>query len=237
MIPQLGADPGAPFPPPDEALDEPDGLLAWGGDLDPLRLLNAYRAGIFPWYSAGQPILWWCPSTRCVIPPQRLHVSRRLARTLRQGRFRITADRAFPEIIAACARPRPSQPSTWITAEMQQAYTRLHHMGVAHSLEAWLDDQLAGGIYGLALGRMFFGESMYSEARDASKVLLALLCRQLSAWNYALLDCQVSNPHLRQMGARQMRRADFLRVLAANIDAPGVDGPWTGRFDGEAVSA
>lgn len=236
MIPRLGPDPASSFPEPDQALDFPDGLLAWGGDLDPIRLSNAYRSGIFPWYSADQPILWWCPSRRCVLPPGEVHVSRRLRRIMRKRDFTVRADTAFPAVIAGCALPRKAQDSTWITPEMVAAYTRLHRMGIAHSVEVWRGDELAGGLYGLAFGRMFFGESMFSQAADASKIALVALCRQLADWGFALLDCQVTNPHLESMGAVQIDRRLFLDILRENIDipAPAAGGSWSGSFANRA---
>lgn len=230
MVPQLGDDPGSPFPPPESALEHPDGLLAWGGGLEPERLTRAYRHGIFPWYSGDQPILWWCPARRCVLPPAEVHVSRRLARVLRQGRFTATADRAFAEVVAACALPREGRDTTWITPAMQHAYVRMHELGFGHSVEVWSDGQLAGGIYGLSLGRIFFGESMFSQVADASKVALVLLCRQLEAWDFSLLDCQISNGHLLRMGAREIPRARFLAALGDNARYPDRRGSWAQAF-------
>jgi leucyl/phenylalanyl-tRNA--protein transferase len=231
MIPQLGADPASPFPDADSALQEPDGLLAWGGDLEPARLVNAYRRGIFPWYSEGQPILWWNPSRRCVIFPEKLHLSRRLRRVLRQNRFAISADRAFDDVIVGCALPRRGEDSTWITPAMIRAYSRLHRMGIGHSVEVWQNDELAGGIYGLSLGRVFFGESMFSRISDASKVALAALCTQLRAWQFSLLDCQVSNAHLRRMGASEIGRERYLEILERSLRRNGFRGPWTACFE------
>ena len=213
MIPILGRDPESPFPPAEQALDNPEGLLAIGGDLSPARLINAYRQGIFPWYADDQPILWWSPAPRCVIFPDAVHVSRRLRRRYNQGGFGLTADRAFKAVIEACAEPRPDQGGTWITADMQAAYIRLHEMGVAHSIEVTRGGELVGGIYGLALGQVFFGESMFSRETDASKIALVALCRQLHRWGFLLLDCQLSNPHLLSMGAQEIPRLAFSDYL------------------------
>ena len=215
MIPILSSDPESPFPPAEQALVDPRGLLAAGGDLSPTRLLNAYRHGIFPWYSEGQPILWWSPAPRCVLLPQAVHISRRLRRRYNQGQYRLSTDRAFAKVIEACARPRRDHDGTWITDEMRSAYIRLHELGIAHSLEVWLDDELAGGIYGLALGQVFFGESMFSAHQDASKIALVALCRQLQQWNFTLLDCQLSNAHLMSMGAEEISREKFHQYLEA----------------------
>ena len=185
------ANPAAPFPPVELALREPDGLLAVGGGLEPERLLNAYRHGIFPWYSEGQPILWWSPDPRTLLFPWQLKVSRSLAKTLRQQRFQISLDTDFAGVIRGCAEPRRDEPGTWITAEIRQAYERLHQLGLAHSVETWRDGRLVGGLYGVALGRAFFGESMFSRVSDASKVAFVHLVRQLAAWDFALIDCQV----------------------------------------------
>lgn len=226
-IARLGASPDAPFPPVSAALPDPDGLLAWDGDLEPQRLLRAYRAGIFPWYT-GDTILWWCPQRRCVLPTDAVRVSRRLARTLRQQRFRLSCDTAFDAVVAACAR----REETWITADMARAYGRLHALGHAHSIEAWSGEALAGGLYGVSLGRVFFGESMFSAGRDASKVVLVSLCRVLAHWHYPWLDCQLENPHLQRMGARCVTRKEFL----AHLDACAGDrqgrppGSWTQDF-------
>lgn len=227
MIPRLPDDPTAPFPPVKEALEEPDGLLAWGGDLSPRRLQTAYRAGIFPWYSDDEPILWWCPARRCVIDTGQVHVARSLARLLGQQRFEITADRDFEAVVDGCARGRSE---TWITPAMRDAYLEMHELGHGHSIEAWHDGKLAGGLYGLAFGRMFFGESMYSSARDASKVVLVTLCRVLKQWRFPWLDCQVPNPHLERMGALMIDRAHFCKRLHGLFDQAAPTGPWTGTF-------
>jgi leucyl/phenylalanyl-tRNA--protein transferase len=231
MIPQLDADPASAFPDPASAMEIPDGLLAWGGDLDPVRLGNAYHSGIFPWYSDDQPILWWSPATRCVLFPKEVHISRRLQRLIAQGRFRLTADKDFGGVINGCALPRETQDSTWITQEMIDAYCRLHRMGIAHSIEVWDGDELAGGLYGLAIGRVFFGESMFSAARDASKLALAGLCSRLEQWGYALLDCQIHNPHLESMGAVEIPRQTFLNILAANVDRKNTHSPFSTAFE------
>lgn len=218
MIPILGSDPESPFPPIERALDEPQGLLAIGGDLSPTRLINAYRQGIFPWYADDQPILWWSPAPRCVIYPQTIHISRRLRRRYNQGLFSVTVDQSFGEIIEACAEPRPDGLGTWITDEMKAAYIHLHKIGVAHSVEVHKDSELVGGIYGLSLGRVFFGESMFSKQEDTSKIALVSLCRQLQQWGYTLLDCQVANPHLLSMGAEEISRHQFGKHLKTALE-------------------
>lgn len=210
------------FPDPVSALRDPDGLLAAGGDLSPARLLAAYRRGIFPWYNAGEPILWWCPDPRAVLYPAELHISRSLARTLRRSRFSFTLDRDFAGVIDGCAQtPRRGQPGTWINPAMHSAYRRLHALGHAHSLEVWQNGILVGGVYGVAVGRVFFGESMFSRARDASKAALVVLLCQLPRWGFPLLDCQVASPHLTSLGSRLIPRSDFLAVLDACCPQPG----------------
>jgi leucyl/phenylalanyl-tRNA--protein transferase len=211
----------------ESALDKPDGLLAWGGDLSPTRLLNAYRQGIFPWFSGDDPILWWSPARRCVIPTDAVYCSRRLARELRRDRFTLTADTAFDAVVSACAETRGS---TWITAAMAQAYGRLHELGFAHSVEAWEGDQLVGGLYGVGLGRMFFGESMFSTASNASKVILVRLGAVLNHWGYPWLDGQVESEHLLRMGAMLLDRSHFLEGLRDLCERPGVPAPWTRPF-------
>lgn len=232
-LPRLGDDADAPFPDTRLALASPRGLLAWGGDLDAGRLLRAYRLGIFPWYSEGQPILWWSPEPRCVIFPDGIHLSRRTRRRYNSGVFRLTADTAFDSVIAACAEPRRGDTGTWITRDMERAFARLHRDGYAHSLEVWRDGELCGGIYGIALGAVFFGESMFSRAADASKVALIALCRQLRRWGFELLDCQVGNPHLFRMGARELSRQRFERRLRIAMQAPDLPGSWAGRVEFE----
>jgi len=212
------------FPPPH--LASRDGLLAVGGDLSPERLLLAYRSGIFPWYDEGEPILWWSPDPRLVLLPAQFHVSRRLARTLRA--FKVTCDTAFRDVIEACAcAPRPGQGGTWITPQMIEAYTRLHDLGYAHSVECRQDDRLVGGLYGVSLGRCFFGESMFHEVRDASKAALAALVQRTIEWGFGLIDCQLPNPHLVRLGAREIPRAKFLKLLEQCLDAPDRLGRWS----------
>jgi leucyl/phenylalanyl-tRNA--protein transferase len=220
VIPILDSDPESSFPPTEQALDCAPGLglLAAGGDLSPTRLVNAYRHGIFPWYSDDQPILWWSPVPRCVIFPPMVHVSRRLRRRYNQDRYTVTSDQAFARVINACAQPRYENDGTWITAEMEMAYNRLHEMGIAHSVEVWVDDELIGGIYGLALGQVFFGESMFSQQVDASKIALVALSKQLDQWGFTLLDCQISNPHLLSMGAVEISRDEFNQHLKGTTE-------------------
>ncbi len=224
-IPWLAAD-SLDFPPPASALDEPDGLLAAGGDLSPERLLVAYRQGIFPWYDAGQPILWWSPDPRTVIYPRELHISRSLRKWLRQRRYRVTFDRAFGRVIAHCAEPRAYTAGTWITPAMLAAYNHLHRLGHAHSVEVWRDEALVGGLYGIALGRVFFGESMFSRADNASKVGMAHLARQLVDWDFALIDGQVASPHLFSLGATQIPREVFTQILLDCAQEPAPPAPW-----------
>lgn len=224
-LPWLEAD-KLEFPPLDSALDEPNGLLAAGGDLKPERLLSAYRAGIFPWYESGQPILWWSPDPRTVVFPTHFHLSRSLRKTLRKGGFEVSADTDFPSVIKACAAPRQGASGTWITPEMSAAYRELHRLGYAHSIEVWRDQELVGGIYGLALGRVFFGESMFSRVDNASKVAFAHLVRQLNDWNFELLDCQVASGHLFTLGAEEIDREDFEQILLNSAYLPSLKGPW-----------
>lgn len=206
-------DPPEAFPELDAALSVPNGLLAAGGDLSPPRLLHAYEHGIFPWFDRGQPILWWSPDPRCVLPPADFHVARRLRRTLRQGTCEITWNRSFDRVIAACAEPRPQQSGTWITPDMMDAFCGLHRDGWAHSVEVWRGRRLVGGIYGLALGKVFFGESMFSRAPDASKTAMLALCRVLARNDFELLDCQLVSPHLLSLGASPMPRREFGRLV------------------------
>jgi leucyl/phenylalanyl-tRNA---protein transferase len=224
MIPWLDVD--SPFPPLESARKEPNGLLAIGGDLSPQRLLEAYRHGIFPWFSEGDPILWWSPDPRMVLFPDELKVSRSLAKVLRNRRYEVCFDRDFDSVIRACAAPREGQPGTWITPEMRSAYQRLHQLGYAHSVETWLDGELAGGLYGVALGAAFFGESMFARSRDASKIALVHLVRRLRAEGFEMIDCQMRTLHLASLGAREIARAQFSRRLRELVDYDRAPGSW-----------
>ena len=225
------------FPPVDRALEDPNGLLAVGGQLDAQWLTMAYRRGIFPWFENDRsPILWWCPDPRAVIFPADVHISRSLAKRLRNGGFEVTADTDFAGVIAGCAEERASQDDdvaggTWITPGMMAAYTDLHERGLAHSIEVWRGvgaaRELIGGLYGVSLGRMFFGESMFSRVPDASKIALCHLARQLLRWDFWLIDCQIANPHLSRMGAVEVPRAEFIELVERNAHQPTLTGPWT----------
>ena len=213
------------FPSPHEA--DPGGLLAVGGDLGSARILLAYSMGIFPWYSEGEPILWWSPDPRCVLDLDDFHVSRRLRRVLNQGRFRVTFDEDFRGVIRACASvERRGQEGTWITPEMERAYVRLHQAGVAHSVECWLGEDLVGGVYGIALGRGFFGESMFHRETDASKVVVARLVDRLAGWDFHFIDAQVTTSHMLSFGAREVPRALFLEDLEEALRHPTRRGSW-----------
>ena len=218
------------FPPLDTALHEPNGLLAAGGDLSPERLLEAYRHGIFPWFSAGEPILWWSPDPRMVFATDRVHIATKLQRWLRRCDWTIRADTAFADVMIACAQPRATQPTTWISEAMVSAYTALHRLGFAHSIEVFDGDALVGGIYGVAVGRMFYGESMFSGRSNGSKVALLALCRQLHAWDFPLLDAQVTSSHLLTMGAFEMPRAQFAETIQRQTACAGIDGSWTEKL-------
>lgn len=219
------------FPPVTRALRDPDGLLAVGGDLRPERLVKAYERGIFPWFQDDQPILWWSPSVRMVLHPEELQVSHSMRKVLRRGTFRVTLDTAFTRVIEQCAQTRQTHPGTWITLEMQHAYCQLHAMNIAHSVEVWEGDALVGGLYGIALGQMFFGESMFSLRSNASKTALIWLSRQLQAWHYQLIDCQVPSEHLRSLGALEMQRGEFLAYLERFGNSPGRSGRWQLEID------
>ena len=237
------------FPPVETALSEPNGLLAMGGDLSPTRLLDAYRHGIFPWFNPGDPILWWSPDPRMVLVPGEVRVTRSLAKRLRNSGFEVRVDTAFTEVMRACAAPRPpagrgsggvllagaapreGETGTWISPAMVAAYGRLFDAGYAHSVETWHDGRLVGGLYGVAIGRMFYGESMFSREPDASKVALVRLARQLQQWDFGLIDCQMETPHLASLGARTMPRAMFTARLAELVKLPHLPGPWTLIFN------
>jgi leucyl/phenylalanyl-tRNA--protein transferase len=227
MIPWLG--PRDPFPPLASALREPNGLLAVDGDLSPARLIQAYSRGIFPWFAEGEPILWWSPDPRMVLFPAELKVSRSLRKTLRHGRYEVRTDTVFRQVMGGCAEPRNDQPGTWITPAMIDAYTHLHEIGIAHSVETWIDGELAGGLYGVALGKMFYGESMFSRRTDASKIAFVHLVRQLARWGFGMIDCQMKTAHLASLGAREISRDEFIRRLAGLTNLTAVNGPW--KFD------
>jgi len=215
MIPVLSLD--TPFPALEYALASPNGLLAIGGDLSVSRLLDAYRSGIFPWFNAGEPILWWSPDPRMVLFPSELKISRSLMKLIRRNDYTIRTDTHFIDVMHACAEPRKDQLGTWIHPEMVTAYCELHHLGLAHSVETWINGELAGGLYGIALGKIFFGESMFSRSPNASKIAFAHLVKQLAKWEYALIDCQVRTEHLASLGAREISRKDFCQFLEQNI--------------------
>jgi len=221
------SDPHYRFPDVTQALTEPDGLLALGGDLSVARLVQAYQQGIFPWYSEGQPVLWWSPDPRFVLLPEQMHISRSLAKTLRKGRYQIRLDTAFRQVIDACANvTRSGQDGTWITDEMLDAYVSLHAAGYAHSVETWIDNKLAGGLYGVAIGGVFFGESMFSHASNASKIAFAHLGKLLSHYGYGLIDCQIATDHLQSFGATGIARTHFMTLLKQYLPLPGYPGHW-----------
>jgi len=213
------------FPPPELAI--PGGLLAVGGDLAPERLLLAYRHGIFPWFSPGEPILWWSPDPRCVLFPDRLRISRSMRRLIRSRIFTITFDTCFADVMTACQEERRGREGTWITAGMKAAYVRLHEMGLAHSVEVWREDCLAGGLYGVSLGRIFFGESMFSRVANASKAALIALVQQLAARDFQLIDCQIQSEHLQKLGAEMIPRDGFLRMLRRSLARESLCGSWS----------
>ncbi len=208
------------FPDPRGALTEPDGLLAVGGNLKPQTLLNAYRSAIFPWYQDDDPILWWSPATRCVLPPSQLHCSKSLRKTLRRNEYQITVNHVFDDVIRGCSEPRDDDGGTWITEEMIAAYNQLHLWGKAHSLEVWLDSELIGGLYGVGVGSIFCGESMFSRRANASKIAMAHLCRWGLGCGLQLIDCQLANPHLASLGALSIERSAFLTELSLWRDMP-----------------
>ncbi len=224
-LPWLDSDESS-FPDISQALVEPNGLLAAGGNLSPEMLLRAYSSGIFPWFEEGQPILWWSPDPRMVLEPADLYISKSLRKTLNRHDYEVTMDNAFPEVMACCAQPRGDFPGTWITDDMQYAYTQLFERGHAHSVEVWRAEQLVGGLYGVAIGQVFFGESMFSFESNTSKIALVNLVKQLQQWKYELIDCQVSSEHLESLGAKEVSRGEFSRQLQALLSRPGKNAPW-----------
>ena len=223
MIPLLG--PSDPFPPVERALHEPNGLLAAGGGLSVARLVDAYQRGIFPWFSEGDPVLWWSPDPRMVLRTDRVHVSRSLRRRLRRGDYEVSFNRAFGDVLQACAAPRRAESGTWLVTSMVRAYERLHRAGVAHSIEVWMNGELAGGLYGVALGRMFFGESMFTRQTDASKVAIVTLAAQLVRWGVPIVDCQMRTEHLASLGAVDVPRRDFVRTVGHLVSQRPIT-PW-----------
>ena len=228
MVPWL--EQGTPFPPVTRALADPNGLLAAGGELSVERLLDAYRHGIFPWYSDGQPVLWWSPDPRMVLFPREFDLSRSLKKRIRRTDYEVRVDTVFTRVMRGCAEPREGREGemsgTWITPEMLNAYTKLHKRGYAHSVETWMRGELVGGLYGVTIGRMFFGESMFTRETDASKIALAFLVRQLERWDFGMIDCQMSTEHLASLGAREIPRADFMRRLAKLVNYPATYSAW-----------
>jgi leucyl/phenylalanyl-tRNA--protein transferase len=225
MIPWLRGD--APFPPVTKALRSPNGLLCAGGELTPARILDAYRQGIFPWFSEGDPILWWSPDPRMVLFPPELKVSRSLGKVVKREVYETRYDTSFREVMEACAAPRDGQRGTWIMPEMISAYTKLHHMGFAHSVESWQEGRLVGGLYGLWLGKVFFGESMFTRAPDASKVALVRLVERLQAMDCRVIDCQQATAHLASLGAREIPRKEFSKLLQESIQYPPSGAVWS----------
>jgi len=237
----------APFPPLDQAEDMPSGLLAVGGDLSVRRLVDAYSRGIFPWFSRGDPILWWSPDPRMVLFPEELRVQRSLRKRLARPDYEVRVDAAFDEVVRGCAAPRAAQDGTWITPAMRAAYGRMHAVGLAHSVETWIDGELAGGLYGIALGRVFFGESMFTRRPDASKIALVHLARRLGAAGFGLIDCQMRTDHLARFGAREIARTRFAALLAEWVhcedardpdgDPDGLSAPWIRAWHEPAAGA
>ena len=231
MIPWLH--PGDAFPPIEQALREPNGLLAAGGDLSAQRLIEAYQHGIFPWFNPGEPILWWSPDPRMVLFPSELKVSRSLRKTLKKQNYEVRVDTAFPAVMEACSAPRDGHGGTWISDAMIAAYANLHQMGLAHSVETWRDEELIGGLYGVALGRMFYGESMFSRATDASKIAFVHLVRQLERWEFGMIDCQMKTAHLATLGAHEIPRSEFVRHLSQLVELSHQPGSW--QFDHDLI--
>ncbi|MDH5472349.1 MAG: leucyl/phenylalanyl-tRNA--protein transferase [Gammaproteobacteria bacterium] len=223
----LDRNPEAPFPSLDKALTEPNGLLAAGGDLSVTRLLNAYRHGIFPWYNEGEPILWWSPDPRCILFPEKIKISRSLKKTIKKKNFTVKLDTAFTDVIHACAGPRKHQPGTWITNDIYDAYYALHQLGYAHSIECWQNNELVGGLYGIAIGQIFFGESMFSKVPDASKIALVYLCQYLTEHHFKIIDSQVHTHHLESMGAEMVPRDLFISIVKEYVNQNDNPGKWT----------
>lgn len=223
---------GDPFPPPDAAMKYPDGLLAAGADLSAERLIDAYRQGIFPWFAEGDPILWWSPDPRLVLFPEDLKISRSLGKSLKKD-YEIRTDTAFAEVMRKCAEPRKEDGGTWISEAMIEAYCRLHELGLAHSIETWMDGELAGGLYGIGMGRVFFGESMFSRKTDASKIAFVHLVRQLQRWGYGMIDCQVKTSHLVSLGAKEISRREFALKLKKWTAFSADTGKW--HFDHDLI--
>ncbi|MGH8671138.1 MAG: leucyl/phenylalanyl-tRNA--protein transferase [Burkholderiales bacterium] len=217
------------FPHPEKALREPNGLLAVGGNLSVKRLIEAYSKGIFPWFNEGEPILWWSPDPRMVLYPEELKISRSLQQILKKSNYEVRIDSAFVDVMKACAAPRKGQNGTWITVPIVAAYSKLFELGLVHSVETWIEGELAGGLYGVALGKMFYGESMFSRQPNSSKIALVHLVRQLRRWRFGMIDCQIKTPHLASLGAREIPRAEFSQRLAKLIKYPSIIGRW--RFD------
>ena len=224
MIPWLDVD--TPFPPVEQAAREPNGLLAAGFDLSPARILDAYRHGIFPWYSEGQPVLWWSPDPRMVLPPAGVRITRSMAKVLRNRDYEVRCDTSFEAVMRACAEPRDGAAGTWISEDMISAYCALHEQGYAHSVETWVDGRLAGGLYGMAIGRIFYGESMFSRVRDGSKIALIHLARYLESQGFALIDCQMNTAHLGSMGGHEIPRREFCRIVSAGCGSGMPPGRW-----------
>ncbi|MCU7904323.1 MAG: leucyl/phenylalanyl-tRNA--protein transferase [Candidatus Thiodiazotropha sp. (ex Epidulcina cf. delphinae)] len=227
MIFLLDDDPSTPFPDVSLAEREPDGLLAVGGDLTPQRLIHAYRQGIFPWFTDGEPILWWSPDPRTVLYPKYIRISRSLRKTLRKTVYRVSFDHDFEGVIQGCAAPRDKSPGTWLVPEMIEAYRQQHLMGMAHSVEVWQDNDLIGGLYGMAVGGVFFGESMFSRESDSSKIALVHLSRKLADWGFSMIDCQVYTKHLASLGAEEIPRTTFCSNLEQWTRLPGRPGSWS----------
>jgi leucyl/phenylalanyl-tRNA--protein transferase len=231
MIPYLG--PADPFPPVEQALDHPEGLLAAGGSLTTKRLVEAYRLGIFPWFNEGDPVLWWSPDPRTILRPSRVHVSHSLRKRLKKAAHAITLDRAFARVLDGCAAPRAGESGTWLSPAMRRAYTALHDAGLAHSVEVWMDGELAGGVYGVAIGRVFFGESMFARRTDASKIGIVVLASQLERWGFPMIDCQLETPHLMSLGAEHLPRRRFVADVARLVN----DAPPSWRLDDDLAGS